>query len=46
MGFIPSFEEGCRAELNKVTLPYNLGATGEVRHLFQQAFDLPALRHV
>src|SRR5262245_9011855 len=38
---IPSFEEGPSCRSKNVTLPSEIGATGEVRPLLQQVSDLP-----
>jgi hypothetical protein len=44
-GFLsPPLRRGCRAESNKAALPQEFGATGEVKHLLQDMFDLLRLR--
>jgi hypothetical protein len=46
-GFLsPPLRRGFRAESNKAALPQEFGATGEVKHLLQDIFDLLRLRAV
>jgi hypothetical protein len=38
---IPSFEEGCRADLTNVSLPQVIGAAGEVKQLVSRRMTSP-----